>query len=228
MFPIRNGLKQGDALDPLLFNFALDYAIKRVQVNQDSLQLNGIHHLLAYADDINILGGSVHTVKENEKALVAATKKIGLEVNADKTKYIVMSQDQNTGQNHSMKIEILPVVLCGCETWSLTLREEHRLSVSENSVLRRVFGAKRYEATEEWRKLHNEEKNDLYSLPNIVRVVKSRKMIWAGHMARHRWDDNIKMDLQDVGGSRGDWLELAQDRDRWWTHVSMLKNLRVP
>ena len=69
---------------------------------------------------------------------------------------------------------ILPVVLYGCETWSLTLREEHRLRVCENRVLRRVFGPKRDEVTGEWRKLHNEELNDLYSLPNIVRVVKSR------------------------------------------------------
>jgi hypothetical protein len=73
MFPIRNGLKQGDALSPLLFNFALEYAIKRVQVNQDGLKLNGTHQLLAYADDVNILGGSVYTVKENAEALVVAT-----------------------------------------------------------------------------------------------------------------------------------------------------------
>jgi hypothetical protein len=68
MFPIRNGLKEGDALSPLLFNFALDYAIKRVQVNQNGLKLNGMHQLLAYANDVNILGGSVHTVKENVEA----------------------------------------------------------------------------------------------------------------------------------------------------------------
>jgi retron-type reverse transcriptase len=69
-FSIRNGLKQGDALSPLLFNFALEYAIRRVRVNQDDFGLNGTHQLLAYADDVNILGGSVHTVKENAKALV--------------------------------------------------------------------------------------------------------------------------------------------------------------
>jgi len=69
---------------------------------------------------------------------------------------------------------ILPVVLCGCETWSLTLREERRLRVCENRVLRKVFGPKRDEVTGEWRKLHNEELNDLYTVPNIVRVVKSR------------------------------------------------------
>ena len=90
-FPIRNGLKHGDAVSPLLFNFALEYAIRRVQVNQDGLKLNGIHQLLAYANDVNILGGSVHMVKEDAEALVVATKEIGLEVNSDKTKYMIMS-----------------------------------------------------------------------------------------------------------------------------------------
>ena len=85
-FPIRNGLKEGDALSPLIFNFALEYVIRRVQVNLDGLKLNGTHQLLAYADDVNILGGSVHTVKKNAETLVAAAKEIGLEVNADKTK----------------------------------------------------------------------------------------------------------------------------------------------
>ena len=76
------------------------------------------------------------------------------------------------------------MVLYGCETWSLTLREERRLRVFENRVLRRVFGPKRDEVTGEWRQLHNEELIDLYSLLNIVRVVKSRRMRWAGHVAR--------------------------------------------
>ena len=134
------------------------------------------------------------------------------------------------------------MVLYGCETWSLTLREKRRLRVFENRVLRRVFGPKRDEVTGEWRKLHNEELNDLYSLPNIVRVVTSRRMRWAGHVTRmgedrgvhrvlvgnpeekrplgrprRRWEDNIKMDLQEVAGSRGNWMELAQDRDGWRT-----------
>ena len=104
-FPIRNGLKQGDALSPLLFNFALEHVIRRVQVNQDGLKLNGTHQLLAYADDVNILGGSVHTVKKNAETLAAAAKEIGLEVNADKTKYMVVSRHQRVGRNHSMKID---------------------------------------------------------------------------------------------------------------------------
>ena len=79
---------------------------------------------------------------------------------------------------------ILPVVLYGCETWSLTLREERKLRVFENMVLKRIFGPKRNEVTGEWKRLHNEELNDLYSSPNIVRVIKSRRMRWAGHVAR--------------------------------------------
>jgi len=78
---------------------------------------------------------------------------------------------------------ILPVVLYGCETWSLTLKEERRLRLFENRVLRRIFVSKRDEVTEGWRKLHNEELNDMYSLPNIVRGIKSRKIRWAGHVA---------------------------------------------
>jgi hypothetical protein len=105
MFPIRNGLKHGDALSPLLFNFALEYAIRRVQINQNDLKLNGTHQFLAYANDVNILGGSVHTVKKNAETLVAATTEIGLEVNAHKTKYMTVSRDQNAGRIHSMKMD---------------------------------------------------------------------------------------------------------------------------
>jgi hypothetical protein len=79
---------------------------------------------------------------------------------------------------------VVPVVLYGCETWSLTLREEHRLRVFENRVLRRIFGLKRAEVTGEWRKLHNEELRDLYSSPSIIRLIKSGRMRWAGHVAR--------------------------------------------
>ena len=98
-----------DALTPLIFNFALEYAIMRVQVNQDGLKLNDTLQLLAYADDVNILGGSVHTVKKNTEALVAATKEIGLEVNAHKTKYMTLFRDQNAGRTHSMKTDNSPI-----------------------------------------------------------------------------------------------------------------------
>jgi hypothetical protein len=82
------------------------------------------------------------------------------------------------------KTIILPVVLYGCEAWSLTLKEEHRLRVFENRVLRKIFGLKRDEVTGECRKLHNEKLSDLYSLPSIIRIIKSRRMRWAGHVAR--------------------------------------------
>ena len=83
----------------------MEYAIRKIQVNQDSLKLNGTHQLLAYADDVNILGGSGHTVKENLEALIMASKEIGLEINADEAKYIVMSGEQNAGRSHSMKTD---------------------------------------------------------------------------------------------------------------------------
>jgi hypothetical protein len=82
------------------------------------------------------------------------------------------------------KTILLPVVLYGCETWSLTLKEEHRLRVFENRVLRKIFRPKRDEVTEEWRKLCNEEFRDLYSSPSIIRIIKSRRIRWAGHVAR--------------------------------------------
>jgi len=132
------------------------------------------------------------------------------------------------------------------------LREERKLRVFENMVLRRIFGPKRDEVMGKWRRLHKEELNDLYSSRNIVRVIKSRRMKWAGHVAcmgeergvyrvlvgklegkrplerrRCRWVDNISMDLQEVGCGYMDWIGLAQDRDRWRTLVSAVMNLQV-
>jgi hypothetical protein len=102
---VKNGLKQGEALSPLLFNFALEYAIRRVQAKQEGLKLNGMRHLPIYADYVNILGGSIHAIKKNTEALVVASKEIGLEVNAEKTKCTVMFRDQKARQNHNIKID---------------------------------------------------------------------------------------------------------------------------
>jgi hypothetical protein len=185
-FPIQNGLKQGDALSSLLFNFVLEYAIKRVHENQVGLKLNWTHNLLAYADDVNIVGENIDAIKKNTEVLLDVSKKVGLDVNPEKTKYMLMSRSQKTGQKHSIKTVnrssedvakfkylgttltdqncmheefmsrlnsgnacyhsvqgllssrllsrnlqvkiyktiILPVILYGCETWSLTLREK--------------------------------------------------------------------------------------------------------
>jgi hypothetical protein len=136
---------------------------------------------------------------------------------------------------------------------SLTLREEHRLRVFENRVLRRIFGHKRDEVTGGWRKLHNEELHGLYSSPRIVRVIKARRMRWAGHVVhkgevrgasnilvgkpegrrllgrpRRRWEDNIKMDLWEIGFGDVYWINWAQDRDRWRALVNTVMNLWVP
>ena len=130
------------------------------------------------------------------------------------------------------------------------MREEHRLRVFENKVLRKIFGAKKDEITREWRKLHNAELHTLYSSPNIIRSLKSRQQM--GHVARMeqsrnayrvlvgkpegkrplgkprgRWEDNIKMDLREVGCNPGEWIDLAEDRDQWRAYVRAVLNLRI-
>jgi hypothetical protein len=139
------------------------------------------------------------------------------------------------------------------ETWSLTLREEHRLTVFENRVLRRIFGPKADEVTGEWRKLHNKDLRDLYSSPSIIRIIKSRRMRWADHVARkgekrnayrllvekpegkrplgrprRKWVDNIRMELGEVVWGDVDWIGLAEDRNRRRALVNSVLNLRVP
>jgi hypothetical protein len=208
------------------------------------LKLNGRHQLLPYTDDVNLLGDNIDTIKKNREPLIDVSKDVGLEINVEKTKYKLLFQHQNAGQNYDIKIAnrlienvsqfkylgttvanqnliqekikrlnsgnacyhlvqnllsslqlsknlkiriyktiILRVVLYGRETLSLILREEHRLRVFKNRVLR-IFGPKRDEVTGGWIKLHNKELHDLYSWPSIIRMNRSRKMRWAGHEVR--------------------------------------------
>ncbi|KAJ4452141.1 hypothetical protein ANN_03659 [Periplaneta americana] len=280
-----------------------------IEAATKDLELNRLHQLLVYADDVNMLGENPQRIRENTGILLEASKVIVFEVKPEKTKYMIMSRDQNIVRNENIKngdlsfeevekfkylgatvtnindtreeikhrinmgnacyylVEkllssillsknlkvriyktvILPVVLYGCETWTLTLREEHRLRVFENKVLRKIFGSKRDEFTGEWRKLHNTELHALYSSPDIIRNIKSRRLRWAGHLARMgesrnacrvlvgrpegkrplgrprcRWEDNIKMDLREVGYDDRDLINLAQDRDRWRAYVKVI------
>jgi hypothetical protein len=148
------------------------------------------------------------------------------------------------------KTVISALVLYGCETWSLTLREEHRLRVFENRLLRMIFGPRR-EEDGSWRKSHYDELHSLYSSPNIVRVIKSRRLRWTGHVARMgegrgvyrvlvgmpegkrplgrprlRWEDNIKLDVSEIGIDGMNWIQLAHDRVHWRAFVSTVMNLR--
>ncbi|KAJ4439473.1 hypothetical protein ANN_07597, partial [Periplaneta americana] len=269
-------------------------AAMNLRDNTEGLESKGLHQLLVYADDVNMLGENTQTIRENAEILLEANKEIGLEVNPEKTKYMIIVRNGtikvgdlsfeemekfkylgatvtnvndtrkeikrriNMGNacyysvekllsssllSKNLKVRIyktviLPIVLYGCETWNLTLKEEQRLRVFENKVLRKIFGAKRDEVTGEWGKLHNAELHALYPSPDIIRNIKSRRLRWAGHVARmgefrnayrvlvgrpegkrplgrprRRWEDNIKMDLREVGYDSRDWINLAQGHE---------------
>jgi hypothetical protein len=244
---------------------------------------------LVYTDYVNFLGDSINTIKEKSETLLEASRYIDLEINAEKTNYMIMSRHPNLGQNQNtrtanesfenvatfkylgtiltnqndsldkiksrlnsgnacyysvknllssrftpknLKIKIyktiiFPIVLYGCESWSLTLGEEQRLRIFENRVLRRIFGPK-MEEDGSWRKLHNDELHNLYSSPNIVKVIICRRMRWAGHVARMGEGRDVYRILVGKPESK---RPLGRSRRRWeiilsWTlgrYGSMVK-----
>jgi hypothetical protein len=316
-FDILNGLKQGDALSSVLFNLALEYVVRSIIENREGLSMNGIIQLLAYADDIDLLGDSREIVRRNAELLKKAGEEVGLEFSEEKTKYMLVDrlgeeldvsdlevdnmifekvsifkylgglledrkdmgigaeikQRLNSGnacfyalnkllksrdlsRNTKLRIYktiILPVVLYGCETWALTRQQENRFRVFENKILRKIFGAKRDEETGEYRRLHNQELEELFDSPSIIRVMKARRTRWAGHVARmgeervarkilegkpegkrplgrprQRWEDNVKRDIFEVESDQVSWRELAQNREDWRACVNaVIMNFRV-
>ncbi|KAJ4434083.1 hypothetical protein ANN_16403 [Periplaneta americana] len=208
-------------------------------------------HLVSRPDALTVTPkNNAETDQKKKKKLTRslAEKKLPTGKNGGPKKSSLLSKNLKV---RIYKTVILPVVLYGCETWTLTLTGEQRLRVFENKVLRKIFGAKRDEVTGEWRKLHNAELHALYPSPDIIRNIKSRRLRWAGHVARmgesrnayrvlvgrpegkrplgrprRRWEDNIKMDLREVGYDDRDWINLAQDRDQWRAYVRAAMNLR--
>ncbi|KAJ4431962.1 hypothetical protein ANN_20571 [Periplaneta americana] len=190
---------------------------------------------LPEVDDVKYLVGQSHFEKK-------ATHSRKLQENLVMVLQCLASRKNDRGSNPQNRVK-----------QHLELVENLKLRVFENKVLRKIFGAKRDEVTGEWRKLHNTELHTLYSSPDIIRNIKSRRLRWAGHVARmgestnayrmlvgrsegkrllgrprRRWEDNIKMDLRELGYDDRDWINLAQNREQWRAYMRAAMNLRVP
>jgi exonuclease III len=298
---VATGLRQGDALSPILFNLVLEKIVREsnlcegVELGQSKI------NILAYADDIALLGKNKEMIIQMGKSLIKIAEKVGLKINEEKTEYMVVSRENRNRvqeevieveeyrfkrvdqfkylgsvitQNNDIKTEIStrlqsankcfyglskifrsraisknlkvrmyltllrPIVLYGAETWSLRKTEELRLAVFERKVLRKIYGAHFDAQTNEWRRLHNDELQSLFQRPNIIKEIKKRRLVWAGHAWRKheslikkvieenpvgrrplgrprlRWEDCVKKDTETVEPN-SHWRDLAEDRDRW-------------
>lgn len=304
-FEVITGLKQGDALSPMLFNLVLEYIIRKVSVYDGGVELNGKHKIIGYADDLAILGQCKADVIAMTKILEDEAGKVGLKINREKTEYLYMKRyrnirarredlvmgqtiykgvdqfkylgctitDTNQRENeidirvqnalrctaalHKIlvsklisrktkiriyKTVIRPILMYGCEAWTLTQKEETKLLVTERKIFRKILGpVRRDDGT--WRVRKNQEIEDIISEPNIISETKAARLRWLGHVERmgedravkrayegrpsgkrpvgrprYRWKDMVVKDLNALQISR--WQEVAQDRDAWRKKVS--------
>lgn len=307
-FEVVTGLKQGDALSPVLFNLALEHIIRKVLLIDGGVELNGKHKIVGYADDLAILGQSEREVVKMTEKLEEEGKGVGLRISHEKTEYLHMKRykDRSTKRkdlhvngitykgvdkfkylgctitdtnrredeidirivnalrctaalhkvlvskllSRSTKIRIYktvirPILMYGCETWTLTLKEENKLLVAERKILRKILGPTIGEDGE-WRQRYNREIENIVSEPNIIGEIKSSRLRWLGHVERmgedravrkaylgqpsgrrpvgrprYRWKDEVAKDLKELEVS--DWSELAQNREDWRTLMSEAK-----
>ncbi|CAG9134902.1 unnamed protein product [Plutella xylostella] len=307
-FAVVTGLKQGDALSPMLFNLALEHVLRGVLELDFGLQLNGKHKVVGYADDLAVLGKTAEEVRKAAKLLDTEAGKIGLRINRGKSEYLHMKRykdksvrrqdlhvgdvtykgvsrfkylgctvtDTNTrdeeidtriqsflrcsaalhkvltsrllSRNTKLRIYktvIRPILMYGCEAWTLTQKEESKLLVAERKVLRKIFGP-RQRPDGSWRVLKNAELEDLMAGANIVGETKAHRLRWLGHLQRmgedrsakraymgrptgrrpvgrprYRWSDAVEADLREL--QVVDWRETALDRQKWRSLVSEAK-----
>lgn len=307
-FDVVTGLKQGDALSPVLFNFVLEYAIRKVCALNGGVNINGQHKVIGYADDLALLGERKQHVVDSVSCLQQEASKIGLSINHDKTEYLHMRRYRNLKQKredlavgntiykgvakfrylgctvtdtndredeieiraqntlrcsaalHSVlaskllsrrtkigiyKTVIRPILMYGCEAWTLTQKEENKLLVTERKVLRKMLGPVRREDGS-WRVRKNRELEELFGEANILGEIKAHRLRWLGHVERmeedravkraylgkptgrrpvgrpkYRWLDAVEKDLRDM--QQPDWRSAAQRRDDWRLLVSEAK-----